>query len=326
MWRVKFSLWAPSCAGLAVLAVFTCGFSQRLLAQGYRGESQDRDWRMEIPAGWIGGSADQIGRVLQSTRDPQMRRVLEHLSQQAQGYDAVFLHLELEGLSLPTMIYANKLPAEVFADLSEVRQFFESLGQRIRNGEPAGSQVELVLVEEDLSLTGHREQRGIFVVTRPEGQKKIEVWHLIHPTGGSSTYIFRFSADGRASDERIAEFESMLHSLQFSLAGRVPPSPGDFRTPEATVRTFFRASATMDRELLSRCFSSQAAGEFTGLIEQTASDDELEQLRKMFDGAQITDVRVDESVGKAAVAVNLRSRRELLYLVKEGEEWKIVDF
>ena len=102
-------------------------------------------------------------------------------------------------------------------------------------------------------------------------------------------------------------------------------APCDFCRPEAAVQTFISACAEMDTALLARCFSADAAGEFQPIVEGTASDKDLAELKEMFDGAEVVEATIgaDEETATVRVNLTLESRpHEDLKLVKEGEEWK----
>jgi hypothetical protein len=100
----------------------------------------------------------------------------------------------------------------------------------------------------------------------------------------------------------------------------------DFSTPEGTVEIFILASLGKDTDLLSRCFSKNAEGEFAPLVEKTASDDDLEELKAMFEGASVGETTVGADGTTATVKVNLADGDEKIKLAREGDSWKIVGF
>ena len=111
------------------------------------------------------------------------------------------------------------------------------------------------------------------------------------------------------------------------------PAPNEaaceFCRPEAAVQTFIGACAAKDMALLARCFAADAAKEFSVIVEGTISEEDLGELQEMFAGAEVAEVTVGADEASATVRVNLtlESRpHEDLKLVKEGEEWKILDF
>jgi hypothetical protein len=95
------------------------------------------------------------------------------------------------------------------------------------------------------------------------------------------------------------------------------------------VQTFISACAAKDASLLSRCFSADPEGEFLPILEGTASEKDLDELQKMFDGAQVAEATIGDEAETATVRVDLTLEdrpHEDLKLVKEGEEWKIQGF
>lgn len=106
-------------------------------------------------------------------------------------------------------------------------------------------------------------------------------------------------------------------------------APCDFCRPEAAVQTFISACADKDAALLARCFSADAEGEFSAIVEGTASEKDLDELHEMFDGAEVAEAAIGAEAETATVRVNLTMEgrpNEDLKLVKEGEEWKIQGF
>ena len=101
----------------------------------------------------------------------------------------------------------------------------------------------------------------------------------------------------------------------------------DFSTPEATVNTFLQAIASTDIDLLSECFSVNAEEEFTPIREKKVSESDWTELQELFDGAEITDTAIAEDDESATVHLKgVKRRAEALYLVREGDGWKIRGF
>ncbi|MHC4607735.1 MAG: nuclear transport factor 2 family protein [Planctomycetota bacterium] len=107
----------------------------------------------------------------------------------------------------------------------------------------------------------------------------------------------------------------------------VPPE-WDFTGPHAAVATFIKACADRNADLLAMCIADAAAGEFRSLREGTAKKSQMDELQMMFRGAIITKVNpMAEDRARVDVALNWKGRkREQIYLVKEGGDWKIQDF
>ena len=101
----------------------------------------------------------------------------------------------------------------------------------------------------------------------------------------------------------------------------------DFTSPEAVVKTMIAAIDARDADLLSKCFSSEAKGEFTALREKRVSESDWVEMKRMFDGALVgeTFLRPDDP-NRAVVSVQLKSRAERISVVKEGRGWGIVGF
>lgn len=100
----------------------------------------------------------------------------------------------------------------------------------------------------------------------------------------------------------------------------------DFSTPAGTVEVFILACVGKDADLLSRCFSENAEGEFKPIVVKTASDEDLEELKAMFEGASVGETTMGADGATASVKVNLAEGNENIKLVREGDVWKIVGF
>lgn len=100
-------------------------------------------------------------------------------------------------------------------------------------------------------------------------------------------------------------------------------------SPEATAKTFIDAAVKKDADLLSKSFSAKSEGEFKPLAEKTATQEQLDELKTMFDGASVTGTEISADGTQASVDVDLPKsarKKETLNLLKEGEAWKIQGF
>lgn len=100
----------------------------------------------------------------------------------------------------------------------------------------------------------------------------------------------------------------------------------DFSTPAGTVEIFILACIDKNEDLLSRCFSENAEGEFKPVVLKTASDEDLEELKAMFEGASAGETAMDADGTTASVEVNLADGKETIKLAREGDVWKIIGF
>jgi hypothetical protein len=100
----------------------------------------------------------------------------------------------------------------------------------------------------------------------------------------------------------------------------------DFSTPAGTVEVFILACIAKDADLLSRCFSENAEGEFKPIVVKTASDEDLEELKAMFEGASVGETTMSPDGATASVKVNLAEGDEKIKLAREGDVWKIIGF
>lgn len=98
----------------------------------------------------------------------------------------------------------------------------------------------------------------------------------------------------------------------------------DLSTPEAGAKAFVEAAQKMDKEMLSKCVSESAAGEFQGLRTGEVPDDELKGLAEMMNGAEVGEAKVEGD--KAQVAVKLTERDETFTMMKGESGWTLLDF
>ena len=100
----------------------------------------------------------------------------------------------------------------------------------------------------------------------------------------------------------------------------------DFSTPEVAVQNFLEAVANGDADLLAECFAEDAEGEFTPIREKQLADSDWAELQELFRDAKIIETVMAEDESTATVRVQLRQRREALYMTMEGSAWKIHGF
>ncbi|MCF8269893.1 MAG: hypothetical protein K9I25_07950 [Crocinitomicaceae bacterium] len=98
----------------------------------------------------------------------------------------------------------------------------------------------------------------------------------------------------------------------------------DLSSPESTMNTLIKASSEKDKEGLSVCFSKQSAGEFKSIVNKTLTDKDLNDLKEMFENANIKSSKIDGS--SASVSIQLSNRDEEIWMAKENENWVILDF
>jgi hypothetical protein len=98
----------------------------------------------------------------------------------------------------------------------------------------------------------------------------------------------------------------------------------DLSSPESTINTLIKASSEKDKNGLSLCFSKQSAGEFKSIVDKTLSEKDLNDLKEMFENATIKSSKIDGSY--ASISVKLPQRDEEILMIKENENWVILDF
>jgi hypothetical protein len=98
----------------------------------------------------------------------------------------------------------------------------------------------------------------------------------------------------------------------------------DLSSPESTINTLIKASSEKDKDGLSLCFSKQSPREFKSIVNKKLTDKDLNDLKEMFENAKIKSSKIDGS--SASVSIKLNKRDEEIWMVKENENWVILDF
>lgn len=102
-------------------------------------------------------------------------------------------------------------------------------------------------------------------------------------------------------------------------------STRDFSSPKSVVETFIKASAKMDKDVLSECFSKFAPSEWDAFRNKTVSKSDLKELKDFVTDATITKTEIKND-NEAVVFVTFKSRDEQIHTVREGGRWFISDF
>ena len=98
----------------------------------------------------------------------------------------------------------------------------------------------------------------------------------------------------------------------------------DLSSPESTINTLIKASSEKDKDGLSLCFSKQSPREFKSIVNKKLTDKDLNDLKEMFENAKIKSSKIEGS--SASVSIKLEDRDEEIWMVKENENWVILDF
>ena len=122
--------------------------------------------------------------------------------------------------------------------------------------------------------------------------------------------------------------------------GQNPPGtsgPVSFRFPATAVQAFLAALKAKDKDRLSQATARRAPTEadekhrkiFAAIIDQSISDDELDEMSKALEGFQVAQVLQAKSTGQIKVIIRKMSGRDMLQRTlvtrKEKEGWKVMD-
>ncbi len=110
-----------------------------------------------------------------------------------------------------------------------------------------------------------------------------------------------------------------------------------FKHPYTAVQAFLAALKAKDKDRLAQTTASRAPTEaeekhrkiFAAIVEQSISDDELDEMAKALDGFKVMQVLPAKSTGRIGVVVAKRDGMDMLHRTiitrKEKEGWKVLD-
>jgi len=114
--------------------------------------------------------------------------------------------------------------------------------------------------------------------------------------------------------------------------------PRAFLNPGTAVQAFLSALKAKNKDRLSQATARRAAIEaaekhrkiFAAILEQSISDEELDDMAKALEGYQVVSILPARSTGQIGVTIGRQTNRELLQRTvqvrKEKEGWKVMDF
>jgi len=119
--------------------------------------------------------------------------------------------------------------------------------------------------------------------------------------------------------------------------GSAPTGPASYRYPQTAVMAFLNALTAHDKDRLSQATARRAPTEsvekhqkiFAAIVDQSISDDELEEMAKAMTGYQVFQVLQAKSTGRIGVVIAKMDGRDRLQRTltvrKEKEGWKVMD-
>ncbi len=121
-------------------------------------------------------------------------------------------------------------------------------------------------------------------------------------------------------------------------ANDADPGPGAFRNPATAVEAFLKALKAKNKDRLAQATAHRAATEavekhqkiFAAILDQSISDEELDDMAKALDGFQVNGILSARSTGQIGVTIGKRNNRDALQRTvqvrREKEGWKVMDF
>jgi hypothetical protein len=178
------------------------------------------NWRAELPAGWIGGTASEIENVMRKTTgndktSRDIRKITQSLLAEAKNLDLVFIHTDTTAAKRLTMLKSNVLKLSIDLKDSAARgQLWQAFGKST-NDEQAGAGV--VKVEDDKTSTtgGRPAYTGVLRTDLKAGGGFYTVLHLVDQ-GGGNWHLLNLEADSIKYPLRSKEFDGMLKSIRYS--------------------------------------------------------------------------------------------------------------
>ena len=178
-------------------------------------------WTATIPDDWVGGTAEDIERILVEGGTSSGERILDEILRQilaeAKGLDAFFVHLDVSADDTKTisMLRVNVAPTNIqpLAEEARRKSFWAGYAKLLAKDFPEGSKVEVT--QDRSTMTGGREAyEATFLTTLPDGGKVYAVVHVVAYAPGQ-THVFSLKADAGKFRARFAEFKKILDSLNY---------------------------------------------------------------------------------------------------------------
>lgn len=116
------------------------------------------------------------------------------------------------------------------------------------------------------------------------------------------------------------------------------PGPDAFRNPGTAVQAFLSALRAKNKDRLSQATARRAATEaaernrkvFAAILEQSVSDEELDDMVKSLEGYQVISILQAKSTGQVGVLIGRSDsnsqQQRTVQVRREKEGWKVMDF
>lgn len=209
---------------IVIAAKFVVLFAGLLVAGSARADvvvkGRKLPWTATIPGGWVGGTAEDIERILakagtNSAAKGGLDEILGQMLAESKRLDAFFLDLDVTGADKLSMLRVNllQLDLEPFAEEAHRKSFWAEYAQALAKHVSDGSKVEVT--RDRSTMTGGRKAyEATFVTTLPNGGKVYTVVHMVAYAAGHA-HVFSLEADGRKFRARFADLERILGSLSY---------------------------------------------------------------------------------------------------------------
>ena len=100
----------------------------------------------------------------------------------------------------------------------------------------------------------------------------------------------------------------------------------DLSSPESCINTLVKASSEKDKNGLSLCYSKQSPGEFQSIVNKNLTDNDLDEIKEMFENITIKSTTIEGNNATISIKFSKIDRDEEIKMVKENENWVILDF
>jgi hypothetical protein len=199
-------------------------------ALAWNAEDANKKWTLPVVEGWYGGSYYQIKEAMLSeeSRDKTDRnallvKILRLLSDEARGFDAILMHLEMSAddihgdrslLKINTSPVHDSEPGSGFPPITALTdETWAKYGERVLGSTRGATAVQLIRHQEDIVIGGYKTATVGFMITKGQGDKRYQGIIIIYR--GPTVTTFLLDAPWHVAGVRLEEMWTMARAIRF---------------------------------------------------------------------------------------------------------------
>ena len=203
----------------AVSLIVSCWMALHVLAAdtiSLRGGKLD--WTGDLASGWVGGTAEQIERVMTRSDNAALTAIMQEMLLDAQVLDIYFTHLDVTGIGTRTLstLRSNVMERSFQLDNDSDRAAMWSAFADLQQSEAPETATVSLAGSSTLAVGGQVGYEAVFRTDYPDGGTVYEAVVLVNLNSNLSQ-IFKLRADGNKFTARYEEFRNMLATVKYNL-------------------------------------------------------------------------------------------------------------